>query len=185
MEFQRSRFAARESATGDPVLLGDQDRSRWDRGQIARAVILLDRADAAAAARGRSRGPYALQAAIARCHAVAPRIEDTDWERIVLLYEVLGRVAPNPVVDLNHAVAVSMARGPADALALVDRLADAGVLAGSPLLRGVRGELLARLGRREEAAAELRRASALVGNAARKATLDRRVAELTERNASP
>lgn len=171
MELQRSRFAAREERDGTPILLSDQDRRRWDHGQIARGRQVLERADALSRRRGIGRGPYALQAAIALCHAVAPSVEETDWPRIVLLYEVLGRIAPNPVVELNRAVAVSMATGPADALQIVDDLAAAGALAGSHLVPSVRGELLARLGRRAEARAELTRAIELTGNAAQRGVL--------------
>lgn len=174
LEFQRSRFAARESRTGEPVLLADQDRSRWDRGQILRGTELLRRADAAAAARGRGRGPYALQAAIAQCHAVAPGVEATDWHRIVLHYEVLGRIAPSPVVELNRAVAVSMASGPADALPIVDALEASGALRGSHLVPSVRGELLARLGRVEEARSELLTAAGLTANAAQRRVLQQK-----------
>lgn len=171
MEFQRSRFAARESRTGEPVLLADQDRSRWDRGQILRGVEVLKRADAAAAARGTGRGSYALQAAIAQCHAVAPSVEETDWSRIVLHYEVLGRIAPSPVVELNRAVAVSMAHGPAEALPIVDELEASGALRGSHLVPSVRGELLAQLGRVEEARSELLTAAGLTANAAQQKVL--------------
>ncbi len=160
LELQRSRFAARTDATGAPVLLTDQDRRRWDRSQISRGIAALERADAL----GRGRGPYALQAAIAACHAVAPSVEGTDWERIVLLYEALGRIAPSPVVELNRAVAVAMATGPATALAIVDGLASEGALAGSHLLPSVRGELLARLGRTQEARSELTTAASLAAN---------------------
>lgn len=139
MEFQRSRFAARETASGGAVLLTDQDRSRWDRGQIARAVDELRRADAVAAARGIGRGPYALQAEIAQCHAVAPSVAETDWSRIVLLYEILGRVAPSPMVELNRAAAVSMTVGPAEALAIVDEVERTGALRGSHVVPSVRG----------------------------------------------
>ncbi len=164
MELQASRFAARLDAAGRPVLLADQDRGRWDHGQITRGRAALARADALAAARGEARGSYALQAAIAQCHAVAPGVEETDWERIVLLYEALGRLAANPVVDLNRAVALSMAAGPAPALEIVDALVAAGALRGSHLLPSVRGELLARLGRRAEARAELLAAAELAAN---------------------
>src|SRR5690606_17029037 len=127
MEFQAARFPARVAGDGSPVMLADQDRSRWDRAQIERGRAALARADAL----GRGRGAYCLQAAIAQCHVVAPSVEDTDWERIVLLYEALARIAPSPVVDLNRAVAVSMAVGPEPALRIVDRLADADALRGS------------------------------------------------------
>ena len=160
MELQASRFAARVTATGEPVLLADQDRARWDRSQITRGLAALRRADDL----GRGRGPYALQAAIAACHATAASVDTTDWAQVVLLYEALGRIAPNPVVDLNRAVAVSMATGPASALLIVDRIADDGSLRGSYLLPSVRGELLARLGRRDEARSELATAAALAAN---------------------
>jgi RNA polymerase sigma factor (sigma-70 family) len=171
MEFQRSRFAARESRTGEPVLLADQDRSRWDRSQILRGVQILRRSDAAAAARGVGRGPYALQAAIAECHAVAASVDDTDWNRIVLHYEVLGRIAPSPIVELNRAVAVSMASGPADGLRIVDELEASGALRGSHLVPSVRGELLAQLGRVDEARSELLTAAGLTANAAQQKVL--------------
>jgi len=160
MELQASRFGARTRRDGTPVLLTDQDRSRWDRAQIARGSAALAHADAL----GRGRTAYALQAAIAECHATAPSVGETDWERIVLLYEALGQLAPNPVVELNRAVAVSMATGPANALLIVDRLAAEGTLRGSHLLPSVRGELLARLGRTEEARSELVTAAGLAGN---------------------
>lgn len=178
MEFQRSRFAAREERDGTPILLSDQDRRRWDHGQIARGVQVLQRADALSRARKAGRGPYALQAAIAQCHAVAPSVEETDWPRIALLYEVLGRIAPNPVVELNRAVAVSMATGPHEALQIVDTLMATGALSGSHLVPSVRGELLARLGRRDEARAELTRAADLVGNAAQRGILRAKAAAL-------
>ncbi|WP_168927683.1 RNA polymerase sigma factor [Planctomonas deserti] len=174
MEFQASRFAARVARDGTPILLADQDRSRWDRAQIERGRAALARADAI----GRGRGSYALQAAIAECHAVARRFEDTDWERIVLLYEALGRIAPNPVVELNRAVAVSMATGPASALQIVDRLAADGALRGSHLLPSVRGELLSRLGRREEARSELTTAAGLAGNEREREVLRAKAAAL-------
>ncbi|QHC57177.1 RNA polymerase sigma factor [Rathayibacter sp. VKM Ac-2760] len=174
MELQASRFAARTAPDGAPVLLEDQDRTRWDRGQIERGREALRRADRV----GRGRGAYGLQAAIAECHAVAPSVAATDWERIVLLYEILGRVSPSPVVELNRAVAVSMATGPASALLVVDRLATEGLLRGSHLLPSVRGELLARLGRREEARAEFATAAALAGNERTRALLLARSASL-------
>jgi RNA polymerase sigma factor (sigma-70 family) len=174
MELQASRFAARVRPDGTPILLADQDRGRWDRAQIGRGQAALARADAL----GRGRGSYALQAAIAECHAVAPSIEDTDWARIVLLYEALGRIAPNPVVDLNRAVAVSMATGPASALLIVDGLAGAGALRGSSLLPSVRGELLARLGRAEEARSELVTAAGLTRNSRERAVLLAKAAAL-------
>lgn len=178
MEFQRSRFAARESASGEPVLLTDQDRSRWDRSQIARGSAALRLADERARARHAGRGPYALQAAIAECHCRAASIDDTDWDRIVLLYETLGRIAPSPIVELGRASAVAMATGPATALRILDALEASGALRGSPLLPGIRGEMLARLGRTDEARASFTDAAALTPNDAQRAVLERRVAEL-------
>ncbi len=178
MEFQRSRFAAREDREGMPVLLADQDRTRWDRTQILRGKAALQRADAIAAARRRGRGAYALQAAIAECHSVAASIDDTDWERIVVLYEALGRVAPSPIVELNRAVAVSMATGAATALRIVDSLVAADALRGSPLLPSVRGELLARLGRSDQARAEFAAAASLTPNDAQRSVLERKAAAL-------
>jgi RNA polymerase sigma factor (sigma-70 family) len=160
MELQASRFAARVAPDGSPILLADQQRSRWDRTQIERGRAALARVDTI----GRGRGNYAVQAAIAECHAIAPSVDETDWERIVVLYEVLGRIAPSPVVDLNRAVAVSMATGAANALIIVDRLVSDGALRGSQLLPSVRGELLARLGRVDEARIELITAAGLATN---------------------
>ncbi|ARJ05918.1 RNA polymerase sigma factor [Cnuibacter physcomitrellae] len=174
MELQSSRFPARTAADGSPILLDDQDRTRWDRAQIERGRAALRRADAL----GRGRGAYGLQAAIAECHAMAPSADETDWERIVLLYEALGRLAPNPVVDLNRAVAVSRATGPASALLIVDRLAGDGALRGSHLLPSVRGELLAQLGRTEEARSELATAATLAQNARTRAVLEAKLAAL-------
>ncbi|MDQ0678323.1 RNA polymerase sigma factor (sigma-70 family) [Arthrobacter pascens] len=172
MEFQASRFAARTRPDGRPILLEDQDRTRWDRAQIERGRVALARSDAS----GKGRGNYALQAAIAERHVLAPSVEDTDWPRIVLLYEALGRIAPNPVVELNRAVAVSMATGPASALAIVDRIAADGSLRGSYLLPSVRGELLARLGRTEEARSEFVAAAALARNNRTRELLEERAA---------
>jgi RNA polymerase sigma factor (sigma-70 family) len=160
MELQSSRFAAREALDGSPILLADQDRARWDRAQIGRGVAALERADAL----GRGRSNYGLQAAIARCHAVAPSVAATDWDEIVVLYEALGRISPSPVVELNRAVAVSMATGPATALRIVDALAAEGALRGSHLLPSVRGELLAQLGRVDEAREQLTAAARLPAN---------------------
>lgn len=171
MELQRSRFAARTAPDGGAILLEDQDRRRWDAAAIARGRAALARADAAAAARRTARGAYALQAAIAEQHAVAPSVTATDWAAIVLLYEVLGRVAPSPVVELNRAVAVSMAEGPATALRLVDALAEDARLGRSALLPGVRGELLTRLGRLDEARAALLLAAERSGNERQRAVL--------------
>jgi len=171
MELQVSRLASRTDADGEPVLLPDQDRSRWDRSATARGRGALRALDAL----GRGRGAYGLQAGIAEVHAVAPRYEDTDWDRIVLLYEALGRIAPSHVVELNRAVAVSLSSapggGPAAALEIVDGLVADGALKDSHLLPAVRGELLARLGRLDEARTELLRAADLAGNATRRRSL--------------
>ncbi|WP_458780796.1 RNA polymerase sigma factor [Arthrobacter sp. D3-16] len=174
MEFQASRFAARINHDGSPILLADQDRSRWDRTQIGRGLTSLARADAL----GRGRGNYCLQAAIAQCHATASSFEETDWNKIVLLYEALGRLAPSPVVELNNAVAVSMATGPAAALKMVDRLVAEGALRRSHLLPSIRGELLTKLGRTDEAKSELLKAAALTANEQQKAVLLAKAASL-------
>ncbi|WP_368496236.1 RNA polymerase sigma factor [Herbiconiux sp. A18JL235] len=176
MEFQASRFAARVGPDGAPVLLADQDRTTWDRAQIGRGVAALARADGL----GRGRGSYALQAAIAELHATAPSVETTDWEAIVVLYEALGRLAPNPVVEVNRAVAVAQAVGPASALAIVDRLDEEGALRGSHLIPSVRGELLARLGRDQEARAELLTAASLTANERERDVLRAKAAALGE-----
>jgi RNA polymerase sigma factor (sigma-70 family) len=172
LELTAARFPARVGADGRPVLLEAQDRRRWDRAAIRRGRAALAHAGRV----GRGLGPYGVQAAIAECHAVAPSVEETDWERIVLLYDVLGRLAPSPVVELNRAVAVSVARGPAAALPLVDELARAGSLPGSHLLPSVRGELLARLGRFDEARQEIERAVQLCGNERERQLLRRKAA---------
>ncbi|MEU1413895.1 sigma-70 family RNA polymerase sigma factor [Streptomyces sp. NPDC005731] len=161
LEFQASRSAARTGPNGEPVLLGDQNRTRWNRLLIARGVTALGRADAVATG---APGPYALQAAIAACHAHAHRYEDTDWARIVALYGLLAARSPSPVVELNRAVAVSMAKGPGPALEIVDRLAGEPALRGYHLLPSVRADLLARLGRTAEARAEFERAASLARN---------------------
>lgn len=172
MELTAARFPARLDAHGDPVLLADQDRARWDRGRIARGRAALAVADAL----GSGRGPYGLQAAIAECHAVAPSVEETDWDRIVLLYEALGRIAPSPVVELNRAAAVAMATGPASALRIIDHLAASGALAGYHLLPATRAELLLRLGREQEARGEFAVAAALAGNDRERALLEAKAA---------
>lgn len=174
LEFQSSRAAARTGPDGEPVLLKDQNRARWNRMLIARGVTALSRADATAAG---APGPYALQAAIAACHAHAYRYEETDWSRIATLYALLAARAPSPVVELNRAVAVSMAEGPAAALPLVDALTGVPALRDYHLLPSVRGDLLARLGRREEARAEFERAASLTRNAPERDLLLRRAAE--------
>lgn len=165
MELQASRAKARVAADGRPILLPEQDRSRWDRLQIARGLAALDRAQRLAVAAGVAPGPYTLQAAIAACHARALRAEDTDWSRIVALYGALARVAPSPVVELNRAVAIAQAQGPAAALPLIDALREAPALRDYALLHAARGDLLLKLGRRDEARAEFERAAALAGNA--------------------
>jgi RNA polymerase sigma factor (sigma-70 family) len=165
MEFQSSRFAARTDADGKPVLLEAQNRTKWDRAQIQRGIAALERAANALQRKGIGWGPYALQAALAECHATAPTAGDTDWDRIVLLYDGLLQVAPSPVVELNRAVAVAMAdpspKGTASALTIVDELQG---LDESYLLPSVRGELLARLGRDAEAADEFDRAAKMTDN---------------------
>ncbi|MGG7100146.1 RNA polymerase sigma factor [Rhodococcus sp. 24CO] len=178
MELSASRFAARTTADGEPILLADQDRARWDRTQITRGLVALARADDV----GRGRGPYGLQAAIAECHARAATFEETDWKKIVLLYEALQQLAPSPVVDLNHAAAVSMAYGPAPALEFVDKLVASGELAGYHLLPSVRGELLGRLGRTEEARTELLEAARLAGNDREKVVLIAKADALRDRH---
>jgi predicted RNA polymerase sigma factor len=170
LELTAARFPARTGPDGEPVLLEDQDRRRWDRAAIRRGRAALARAEQA----GRGLGAYGLQAAIAECHGTAPSVGETDWERIVLLYDALGRLAPSPVVELNRAVAVSMAEGPAAALRIVDDLVAADALPGSHLVPGVRGELLTRLGRVEEARTELGRAVELCANARERAVLERK-----------
>jgi RNA polymerase sigma-70 factor, ECF subfamily len=167
MEFQSSRLRARIGASGDPVLLLDQDRRSWDRLLIGRGEAALARADALAEARG----PYALQAAIAACHARAFRPEETDWGELVDLYTALARVAPSPIVELNRAVAVSRVSGPDDALALVDLLVATGTLRRYHLLSSVRGDLLDQLGRHNEAAVEFERAAGLTSNERERALL--------------
>jgi len=161
MEIQASRLRARTGPGGEPVLLLDQNRARWDHVLIRRGLAALDRA----VALGGARGPYALQAAIAACHARAVTAEATDWQRIAALYAALAALIPSPVVELNRAVAVAMAFGPAAGLELVDALAGDPTLAHYHLLPSVRGDLLARLGRLDEARRELERAADLAGNA--------------------
>jgi predicted RNA polymerase sigma factor len=174
-ELTAARFPARTGPDGEAVLLEDQDRRRWDRSAIRRGLAAISRATAL----GRGLGPYGLQAAIAAGHASAPSVAETDWERIVLLYEALGRVAPSPVVELNRAVALAMASGPEPALSIVDELVATDRLSGSHLLPSVRGELLARLGRNAEARAELELAARLCGNARERSVLLRKAAALS------
>jgi predicted RNA polymerase sigma factor len=178
MELQASRLRARRGADGAPVLLTDQDRSRWDLLLIGRGLKALDRAEALA---GGALGPYALQAAIAACHARARVPADTDWERIVALYDALAALTGSPVVELNRAVAVAMAFGPAEALPLVDALEQDGALADYHLLPSVRADLLERLGHREEAYAELTRAAGMTDNEQERGLLLERAARLARR----
>ena len=176
MEIQASRTRARIGHDGEPVLLLDQDRTKWDWALIRHALAALDRAVSLVdAARGPA-GPYVLQAAIAACHARARTPEATDWPRIVALYAQLGASRPSPVIDLNRAVALSYADGPAAALEVVDGLVASGALADYHLLPSVRGDLLARLGRDEEARAEFARAAGMTQNDAERALLLRRAA---------
>ncbi|MGW0287335.1 RNA polymerase sigma factor [Streptomyces sp. NPDC003236] len=174
LEFQASRTAARTAPDGTPVLLEDQDRRRWNRMLIARGIRALARAEATATG---APGPYALQAAIAACHAHAFTYAETDWRTIATLYALLAVRAPSPVVELNRAVAVSRAEGPAEALALVDALAGEPALRDYHLLPSVRADLLSRLGRTAEARAEFERAASLTRNARERALLLRRAAE--------
>jgi RNA polymerase sigma factor (sigma-70 family) len=173
MEIQASRLRARNGPGGEPVLLLQQDRSRWDQLLIRRGLAALERAEQL----GGAEGPYALQAAIAACHARARAAETTDWPRIVALYDVLAERTPSPVVELNRAVAVAMASGPAAGLVLVDALAADPSLRNYHLLPSVRGDLLARLGRGEEARAEFARAAALTRNEQERELLGRRARE--------
>jgi RNA polymerase sigma factor (sigma-70 family) len=175
MELQASRLRARVTADGDPVLLLDQDRARWDRLLIRRGLEALQRAESCSMARG----PYTLQAAIAACHARATAADETDWKRIAVLYAELAQVAPSPVVELNRAVAVAMAFGPALALRMVDDLASASAaLAGYYLLPAVRGDLLEKLGRHAEARIEFERAASLTANARERTVLLSRLSRL-------
>jgi RNA polymerase sigma factor (sigma-70 family) len=169
MEIQASRTAARVGTNGEPVLLLEQDRTAWDRGRIARGLSALVRAEETAGA-GRLT-PYLVQAQIAACHARAKLAAETDWARIAALYAALSHIAPSPIVELNRAVALSMALGPAAGLALVDAIANEPALAGYHLLPSVRGDLLAKLGRYDEARAELERAATLTQNERERALL--------------
>jgi RNA polymerase sigma factor (sigma-70 family) len=173
MEIQASRLGARVGPSGEPVLLLDQDRARWDRLLIRRGLAALERAESL----GGVLGPYALQAAIAACHARATTAAETDWPRIVALYDAVAQVAPSPVVELNRAVAVGMAFGPAAGLELVDALAAEPPLKSYYLLPAVRGDLLRKLGRSKEAGAEFERAASLTENVRERELLQRRAAE--------
>jgi predicted RNA polymerase sigma factor len=167
MELQASRTRARISPSGDQVLLPDQDRSRWDWLLVGRGLATLERAYAT----GGPLGPYTLQAAIAACHARARVAKDTDWEQIVALYDGLAQLMPSPVVELNRAVAVAMAFGPRAALEIVDALREEPALDDYHLLPTVRGDLLAKLGRPDEARAEFERAAQLTANSRQRAAL--------------
>ncbi|MFZ2051601.1 MAG: RNA polymerase sigma factor [Solirubrobacteraceae bacterium] len=173
LEIQASRLRARIGPDGEPVLLLDQDRALWDRLLIGRGLAALDRAEKL----GATRGPYSLQAAIAACHARAATPSETDWVKIAALYEALAQLAPSPVVELNRAVAVASAFGPAAGLEILDELGEEPSMKAYHLLPSVRGDLLARLGRYEEAQSELQRAASLAGNAReRRLLLDRAAA---------
>ena len=175
MEIQASRTRARTGPRGEAVLLFDQDRARWDQLLIRRGLTALARAEQLSGALG----PYTLQAAIAACHARARTPEDTDWERIVALYDALAQLTPSPVIELNRAVALSMADGPAAGLELVDQLTGEPSLRAYHLLPSVRGDLLAKLGRTNEARAEFERAAGLTGNRRERELLLRRAAACT------
>jgi predicted RNA polymerase sigma factor len=162
MEIQASRVAARLGPSGEAVLLLDQDRSRWDRLLIRRGLAALRRAEGLSHG---GLGPYTLQAAIGACHARARAAEETDWERIVALYDGLAALTGNPVVELNRAVAIAMASSPEAGLEIADELVASGALDGYHLLPAVRGELLSKLGRREEARAEFELAASMTRNA--------------------
>jgi RNA polymerase sigma factor (sigma-70 family) len=168
MEIQASRASARIGPSGEPVLLLDQDRARWNQLLIRRGLAALERAVGLG---GGALGPYALQAAVAACHARARTAQETDWVRIVALYDVLAQLAPSPIVDLNRAVAISMAFGPAAALEIVDALGSDSRLGNYHLLPSVRGDLLEKLGRFEEARTEFARAAALAQNSRERALL--------------
>jgi predicted RNA polymerase sigma factor len=167
MEIQASRLPARVGTAGEPILLLEQDRARWDRLLITRGLAALNRAESS----GRTRGPYTLQAAIAACHARATTPEDTDWMGIAVLYAELARVAPSPIIELNRAVAAAMAFGPALGLQMVDGLLTEPSLSAYHLLPAVRGDLLEKLGRHAEARQEFERAAALTRNGRERAVL--------------
>jgi predicted RNA polymerase sigma factor len=180
MEIQASRARARVGPAGEPVLLLEQDRALWDQLLVRRGLAALARVQEL----GGAPGPYALQAAIAACHARAHSAAETDWSRIAALYSALARIAPTPVVELNRAVAVGMAFGPAAGLELVDALASEPVLKSYHLLPAVRGDLLEKLGRVDEARAEFERAASLTRNARERALLMERAALMAGEAAS-
>ncbi len=171
MELQASRSAARLDAQGNPVLLLAQDRSRWDRLLIRRGLVGLERAQTLCATAGQTLGSYTLQASIAACHARATQPEQTDWQAIAALYDALAQTAPSPVVELNRAVAIGMAFGPAAGLAIIDPLLAEKSLQNYQWLPSVRGDLLAKLGRYSEAKVEFEKAAALAGNARERSLL--------------
>jgi predicted RNA polymerase sigma factor len=183
MELHASRLRARTDANGEPVLLLEQDRSRWDRLLIRRGLDALGRAEALVAQSGDGLGSYALQAAIAACHARAETADATDWEQIAALYDALAQRQPSPVVELNRAVALGMAFGPAAGLEAADALRDEPQLAAYHLLPSVRGDLLYKLGRLAEARAEFERAAAMTRNQRERALLSRRAQECSARAA--
>jgi RNA polymerase sigma-70 factor (ECF subfamily) len=176
MEIQASRMGARLGPAGEPILLLEQNRARWDQLLIRRGLAALERAEQLDGARG----PYALQAAIAACHARARTADETDWRRIAALYDALAQVAPSPIVELNRAMAVAMAFGPQAGLELVERLAAEPLLAGYHLLPSVRGDLLSKLGRFDESRAEFERAAKLTRNARERTVLLGRAARSAE-----
>ncbi len=183
MELQASRTAARTDASGRPVLLLAQDRTRWDHLLIRRGLAALARAEALCAAQSQPLGAYALQGAIAACHARAVQADDTDWVRIASLYEALAQTTPSPVVELNRAVAVAMAYGPAAGLALIDALREDRALQNYQWLPSVRGDLLAKLGRLDEARAEFAHAATLTHNLRERELLQERAQALGETDA--
>ena len=172
MEIQASRLSARSGPGGAPILLMDQNRARWDHAAIRRGLKALDRAEALGPP-----GPYVLQAAIAACHARAATADDTDWRRIAALYGALAALQPSPVVELNRAVAVARAEGPAAGLAILDRLADARALKTYHLLPAARGDMLEKLGRKAEARAEFERAAAMTRNERERAVMLKRATD--------
>jgi len=181
MEIQASRLRARTAPNGEPILLLDQDRGRWDRLLIRRGLAALERAEQLATARGGALGTYTLQASIAACHARARTPGETDWARIAALYDALSQVTPSPIVELNRAVAVSMAFGPAAGLEIVDDLLAEASLKNYHLLPTVRGDLLSKLGQFLEASSEFQRAAGMTRNSREKALLLERAAEAARR----
>jgi predicted RNA polymerase sigma factor len=183
MEIQASRLRARIGPDGEPVLLADQDRRAWDRLLIRRGLAALAEAERLSSGTA-SLGPYGLQAAIAACHARALTVAETDWGRVAALYRLLGLISPSPVVELNRAVAVGMAEGPAAGLAIVDAVRSDRALEGYPLLPAVRGDLLARLGDRDQARREFEDAAALTRNESERSLFLRRATELGSNDAA-